>query len=117
MLHNEENLPWSYYVGVCGNGMSGKAAFDVWQEYSSTKKVRLSIRFMRSSTDLFPLSFPLCSAPLRSPHPYTQLPIALPRSGRDGIRHGGRSPVGSFVIQLAKLDGCKVIASAGSKEG
>lgn len=28
----------------------------------------------------------------------------------------GAGPVGSFVIQLAKLDGCKVIASAGSEE-
>ncbi|KZT29232.1 alcohol dehydrogenase [Neolentinus lepideus HHB14362 ss-1] len=29
---------------------------------------------------------------------------------------GGAGPVGSLVIQLAKMDGCKVIASAGSNE-
>ncbi|TFK55594.1 alcohol dehydrogenase [Heliocybe sulcata] len=29
---------------------------------------------------------------------------------------GGSGPVGSLVIQLAKMDGCKVIASAGSDE-
>ncbi|KAJ3548111.1 hypothetical protein NMY22_g1396 [Coprinellus aureogranulatus] len=62
VLDNKENLPWSYYVGVCG--MPGKTAYHAWHEYSQAKKV----------------------------------------------------PVGSFVIQLAKLDGCKVIASAGSDE-
>ncbi|KAJ3551077.1 hypothetical protein NMY22_g6 [Coprinellus aureogranulatus] len=72
VLDNKENLPWSYYVGVCG--MPGKTAYHAWHEYSQAKK------------------------------------------GETVFVTAGAGPVGSFVIQLAKLDGCKVIASAGSDE-
>lgn len=44
-------------------------------------------------------------------HEYSQA-----KKGETVFVTAGGGPVGSFVIQLAKLDGCKVIASAGSDE-
>lgn len=44
-------------------------------------------------------------------HEYSQV-----KKGETVFVTAGAGPVGSFVIQLAKLDGCKVIASAGSDE-
>ncbi|KAF8157829.1 alcohol dehydrogenase [Crassisporium funariophilum] len=38
------------------------------------------------------------------------------QKGQTVFVSGGAGPVGSLVIQLAKLDGCKVIGSAGSEE-
>jgi NADPH-dependent curcumin reductase CurA len=39
-----------------------------------------------------------------------------PAQGETAFVTAGGGPVGSFVIQLAKLSGCRVIASAGSPE-
>ncbi|GBE89550.1 Zinc-type alcohol dehydrogenase-like protein [Sparassis crispa] len=70
VLPNEEKLPWSTYIGVCG--MPGKTAYMGWTEY------------------------------------------AHPKKGEVAFVTSGSGPVGGTVIQLAKADGLKVIASAGS---
>ncbi|KAH9937947.1 hypothetical protein B0H21DRAFT_825392 [Amylocystis lapponica] len=72
ILKNEENLPWSAYVGVLG--MPGQTAFYGWNEYSLAKKG--DVAFITSAA----------------------------------------GPVGATVVQLAKAEGLKVIASAGSEE-
>ncbi|KAI0672048.1 NAD-P-binding protein [Trametes maxima] len=64
VIDNEENLPWSVYVGVCG--MPGETASHAWREYAHPKK--------------------------------------------------GEVAFITTVVQLAKADGLKVIASAGSDE-
>ncbi|GBE89547.1 Zinc-type alcohol dehydrogenase-like protein [Sparassis crispa] len=77
---NEEKLPWSAYVGVCGiPGMfqtfvifSSKTAYMAWKEYAYAKK------------------------------------------GEVAYVTAGSGAVGCLVIQLAKADGLKVIASAGT---
>ncbi|TFY56026.1 hypothetical protein EVJ58_g7888 [Rhodofomes roseus] len=40
VLGNEQSLPWSAYLGVCG--MPGQTAFYAWNEFSRAKKVTLS---------------------------------------------------------------------------
>jgi len=72
LLKNEEGLPWSAYVGVCG--MPGQTAYHAWKEFASSKK------------------------------------------GEVAFVTAAAGPVGSTVLQLAKADGCKVIASAGSDD-
>jgi len=72
LLKNEEGLPWSTYVGVCG--MPGQTAYYAWKEWASPKK------------------------------------------GEVAFVTAASGPVGATVVQLAKGDGCKVIASAGSDE-
>jgi len=72
LLKNEEGLPWSAYLGVCG--MPGQTAYYAWKEWASPKK------------------------------------------GEVAFVTAAAGPVGSTVLQLAKADGCKVIASAGTDE-
>jgi len=72
VLKNEEKLPWSVYIGVCG--MPGKTAHHGWKEF------------------------------------------AHPQKGDVVFVTAGAGPVGATVIQLAKAEGLKVIASAGSEE-
>ncbi|PCH39423.1 NAD(P)-binding protein [Wolfiporia cocos MD-104 SS10] len=72
VLKNEEGLPWSVYVGVCG--MPGQTAHHAWREYSQAKP------------------------------------------GETVFITTGAGPVGATVIQIAKQQGLKVIASAGSEE-
>lgn len=72
VLKNEENLPWSVYLGVAG--MPGQTAYCGWKEHSSAKK------------------------------------------GETLFVTAGAGAVGSAVIQLAKAEGLKVIASAGSED-
>ncbi|KAI9065188.1 NAD-P-binding protein [Trametes sanguinea] len=72
VLENEQGLPWSVYVGVCG--MPGLTAYCGWREY------------------------------------------ARPKKGEVAFITAGAGPVGATAIQLAKADGLKVIASAGSDE-
>jgi len=72
VLKNEEKLPWSLYVGVCG--MPGQTAYHAWKEF------------------------------------------AHPKQGDVVFVTAASGPVGATVVQLAKADGLKVIASAGSEE-
>ncbi|PIL32414.1 hypothetical protein GSI_05660 [Ganoderma sinense ZZ0214-1] len=72
VIKNEEKLPWSAYVGICG--MAGETACYAWKEY------------------------------------------ARPQKGQVAFVTAGAGPVGATVIQLAKADGMKVIASAGSDD-
>jgi len=72
VIQNEEQLPWSTYVGTLG--MPGKTAWFAWKEF------------------------------------------AKPEKGDVAFVSAGAGPVGSLVIQLAKADGLKVIASAGSED-
>ncbi|EGO23779.1 hypothetical protein SERLADRAFT_349468 [Serpula lacrymans var. lacrymans S7.9] len=72
VLKNEENLPWSVYVGVAG--MPGQTAYTAWKEYADAKKGE----------------------------------TVFVTTG------GGKQTM--FVVQLAKVDGLKVIACAGSDE-
>ncbi|KAI0649633.1 NAD-P-binding protein [Trametes meyenii] len=75
VIENEENLPWSVYVGVCG--MPGETASHAWREYAHPKKGEVVFVTSASGTPPAP---------------------------------------GATVVQLAKADGLKVIASAGSDE-
>jgi len=72
IIENEQNLPWSQYVGAAG--MPGKTAYMAWKEYAAPQK--RDVVFISAAA----------------------------------------GAVGSFVCQLAKLDGLKVIGSAGSDE-
>lgn len=92
LIQNPYNLPWSNYVGVLG--MPGQTAYFAWKEHAHPVKVS--------------------SSPLQ---------VFLTSGAESDVGQGetifvsaGAGPVGSFVIQLAKLDGLRVIASAGSEE-
>jgi NADPH-dependent curcumin reductase CurA len=76
ILHNEEKLPWSAYVGAAG--MPGKTAVMAWKEFAETGEGK--------------------------------------GKGQVAFVSAGSGPVGSLVIQMAKRDGLKVIASAGSEK-
>jgi hypothetical protein len=78
VIKNEENLPWSLYVGVLG--MPGKTAFHGYKAFAE--------------------------ADSRFPKPAHETLFVTTGAG----------PVGATVIQLAKVDGKKVIASAGSDD-
>ena len=57
--------------------------------------------------------------PKRSIHTHgivTPTPCLYSKQGETAFITTAAGPVGSFVVQLAKLDGLKVIASAGSDE-
>ncbi|KAF7354140.1 Zinc-type alcohol dehydrogenase-like protein PB24D3.08c [Mycena venus] len=91
-LEKDPKLPWTVFVGAAG--MPGKTAFMGWKEFSRAKKGETA--------------FISTGAGVRSArmHPiYVQESIEL----RDVL-------VDSMVIQLAKRDGLKVIACAGSDE-
>jgi len=72
IIKNEENLPWSVYIGALG--MPGQTAYYAWKEYANPQKGEVAFISTAAGT------------------------------------------VGSFVVQLAKASGLKVIASAGSDE-
>ncbi|KIJ29059.1 hypothetical protein M422DRAFT_784418 [Sphaerobolus stellatus SS14] len=72
VLKNEEKLPWTAYLGVCG--MPGQTAYIGWKLYAQAKK------------------------------------------GETVFVTTAAGPVGSNVVQIAKSEGLKVIASAGSDE-
>ncbi|KAJ7841481.1 alcohol dehydrogenase [Mycena olivaceomarginata] len=88
VIERDPRLHWSAYVGAAG--MPGETAFIGWREHSDAKKA--------------------------SPA-YTQIDsLLIDWKGEVAYISTGAGPVGSMVIQLAKQDGLKVIASAGSDE-
>ncbi|TCD60377.1 hypothetical protein EIP91_010258 [Steccherinum ochraceum] len=72
VIQNEENIPWSLYVGVAG--MPGQTAYVGWRHFAKSKK------------------------------------------GDTVFVTTAAGPVGATVVQIAKAEGLRVIASAGSKE-
>ena len=92
VIANEEGLPWSVYIGTAG--MPGQTAYVGWNEFSKAKKVGQ-----------------FCTHGLVTP-----TPCLYSTQGEAAFITTAAGPVGSFVVQLAKLDGLKVIASAGSDE-
>ncbi|KAJ3806955.1 hypothetical protein F5876DRAFT_90818 [Lentinula aff. lateritia] len=88
----EPGLRYSAYIGA--GGMPGQTSYYGWKEYANAKAV--------------------CHLPS---HVFLDLLLsAVFLQGETVFVSGGAGPVGSLVIQLAKQDGLKVIASAGSDE-
>ncbi|KAF5364615.1 hypothetical protein D9758_005632 [Tetrapyrgos nigripes] len=86
----ESGLPLSVYVGSAG--MPGRTAYVAWNTYIGSPE--------SSST-----------SPSRAAHE-----IFHRKPNQVAFVSAGAGPVGSFVIQLAKRAGMKVIASAGSED-
>ncbi|KAJ8489817.1 hypothetical protein ONZ45_g13428 [Pleurotus djamor] len=91
-INNSENIPWSNYLSVLG--MAGQTAYLGWKAFAKPKKGE--VVFISSAAGLFPLRSLWVVL--------TAQPFFLPGT------------VGSVVAQLAKLDGLKVIGSAGSDD-
>ena len=89
ILENKEKLPWSAYIGVAG--MPGRTAYFGYKEFSKAKKSETI--FISTGAGAVGSYVHYCS------------PVVCPLNGSN-----------SLLIQLAKLDGLKVIASAGSDE-
>ncbi|KAG6884093.1 hypothetical protein C0992_007006 [Termitomyces sp. T32_za158] len=92
VIENKERLPWSVYVGAAG--MPGQTAYYAWKEYSKAKKGEIAFVTTGGGMSRRIVSFD---------HPSV-------------IKSKKFTLIASLVIQLAKLDGLKVIASAGSDE-
>ncbi|KAF8965858.1 hypothetical protein BDZ97DRAFT_2074402 [Flammula alnicola] len=88
IFENPNKLPWSTFVGVLG--MPGQTAFMAWKEYAHAKKGETVF----VTTGAGPVGSCVFTRCIKNQ------------------THGFRR----LVIQLAKLDGLKVIASAGSEE-
>ncbi|KAL7284701.1 hypothetical protein ACG7TL_002005 [Trametes sanguinea] len=95
VLENKEGLPWSVYVGVCG--MPGLTAYCGWKEHARPK--RGEVAFITAG-----------GGPVGA---YVVNPYA---SGRAATVAYACTLLYRTAIQLAKADGLKVIASAGSDE-
>ncbi|PPQ74726.1 hypothetical protein CVT26_005109 [Gymnopilus dilepis] len=87
-LRNVDKLPWSVFIGVLG--MPGQTAYFGWKEHAHAKKANSRSTFIMTTADR---------------HPMDRVKLSL-----------SRQVLVLLVIQLAKLDGLKVIASAGSDE-
>ncbi|KAJ7265809.1 hypothetical protein C8J57DRAFT_1470151 [Mycena rebaudengoi] len=90
-LEKNPALPWTVFVGAAG--MPGKTAYAGWKEFSRAKKVSYPLLTLHISEDVINVL-----------------------QGETAFVTTGAGPVGAMVIQLAKRDGLKVIASAGSDE-
>ncbi|KAF7800084.1 hypothetical protein EIP86_011327 [Pleurotus ostreatoroseus] len=91
IIANEEGIPWSVYVGVAG--MPGQTAYYGWKEFADPQKG--DVVFVSGGAGRLHMT-------IYSSHDTQHEP------------HVG--PVGATVVQIAKAEGLKVIASAGSEE-
>lgn len=93
LLENKEGLPWSAYVGVAG--MPGMYTFS-----QSCGEGSAQIAYLNLGRTAY--------------HAWKEYSSA--KKGETAFVTAGAGPVGSAVIQIAKAEGLKVIASAGSEE-
>ena len=92
ILENKEGLPWSVYIGVAGMPGTSFLLANGW-----TVMLTRSARAGQTAYNGWK-------------------EYADAKKGETVFVTTGAGPVGSMVIQLAKQDGLKVIASAGSEE-
>ncbi|KAJ7351948.1 hypothetical protein DFH08DRAFT_739693 [Mycena albidolilacea] len=107
-LEKNPGLSWSVYLGAAG--MPGKTAFAGWKEYSHAKKGEVA--FVTTGAGMSHT----CSVESllnQSSHRTCRGVRAFPLLQ---IKYGLLTSSCRMVIQLAKQDGLKVIASAGSDE-
>ncbi|KAF7304376.1 NAD(P)-binding protein [Mycena chlorophos] len=90
VVDKRPDLELRTYVGAAG--MPGQTAYSGWKEHADPKPVCVSFSFISGA-----------------------LKEILKQNDVVFVTTGA-GPVGSFVIQLAKQAGCKVIASAGSED-
>ncbi|KAJ6506990.1 hypothetical protein C8R45DRAFT_923154 [Mycena sanguinolenta] len=107
-LEKSPKLPWTVFVGAAG--MPGQTAFYGWKEFSHAKKAR---HYFRSVTDPGPMKdetvFITTSAD------YLQvLSARMNLPALTSLHRNNPFSAQEMVIQLAKRDRLKVIASAGS---
>ncbi|KAJ6535233.1 alcohol dehydrogenase [Mycena vulgaris] len=111
-LEKNPKLPWSVYVGAAG--MPGKTAYFGWKEYSHAKKGEIAFITTGAGSLNSNVSF-LPTDLTKTPRRTRWLVRICSRRIKRFFFHSFALSA-RFAIQLAKRDGLKVIASAGSDE-